>query len=280
MKTKHISKIFALLLVILMMISIVPFSAITATARAGIDLTVAISVENYFEGVSENTVSVTASSTSMFKDGFFISKKANEGSMPVQLADGEILSSSVYSYMIILEFANTPNATVTENTFTVSGATVKNKTIATAGTKTLLSIEIAPPTPFYVNSVELEGLNIAVGESLTVPTVKSVNGEEKYKDLVSIYDFSWYSVDDAETEGILDPGGFSWSDPLDAASVTVTEGTWYDLQISLEQEGIAIFASDCEMVFENVAGYDTTISLDIDVGTGYADIVYVPITYN
>ena len=280
MKTKHISKFFALLLVILMMISIVPFSAITATARAGLDLTVAIAVENYFEGVSENAVSVTASSTSMFKDGFFISKKANEGSTPVQLADGEILSSSVYSYMIILEFANTPNATVTENTFTVSGATVKNKTIATAGTKTLLSIEIAPPTPFYVNSVELEGLNIAVGESLTVPTVKSVNGEEKYKDLVSIYDFSWYSVDDAETEGILDPGGFSWSDPLDAASVTVTEGTWYDLQISLEQEGIAIFASDCEMVFENVAGYDTTISLDIDAGTGYADIVYVPITYN
>ena len=279
MKTKHTNKFFALLLAIFMVVAILPFSAITAFAREGLDLKIAIYVENYFDGVSEDTISVTASSTSVFKDGFLISKKANEGSTPVQLADGEILSSSVYSYMVVLEFANTPDATVTENTFTVSGATVKNKTIVTAGTKTVLSIELAPPTPFYVNSVELEGANIAVGKSLTVPTVKSVNGEEKYKDLVSI-DYVWYSIDDAETEGILDPGGFAWSDPLDAASVTVTEGIWYDLQISLEQEGIAVFASDCEMVFENVAGYDTTIALDIDEGTGYADIIYVPITYH
>ena len=148
----------------------------------------------YFDGVSEDTVTVSASSTSVFKDGFLISKKASEGSTPVQLADGEILSSSVYSYMIILEFANTPNAAITENTFTVNGATVKNKDIVTAGTKTLLSIELAPPTAFYVYSVELEDANIVVGELLTVPAVKSVNGEEKYKELVSIYEFSWYSV--------------------------------------------------------------------------------------
>ena len=35
------------------------------------------------------------------------------------------------------------------------------------------------------------------------------------------------------------------------------------------------------MVLENVAGYDTTtVTLDIDSGTGYADIIYVPITYH
>ena len=263
-----------------MVVAIAPFSAITAFARTGIDLKIAISIENYFVGVSKDTISVTASSTSVFKDGFLISKKANEGDTPVLLAAGEKLSSSAYSYMIVLEFASTPDVTVTANTFTVSGATVKNKTIVTAGTKTVLSIELAPPTPFYVNSVEIEGLNIAVGESLTVPTVKSVNGEEKYKDLVSIYEFSWYSVDDAETEGILDPFGFDWSDPLDAASVTVDAGNWYDLMITFEPEGIAVFASDCEMVFENVAGYNTTIALDIDAGNGYADIFYVPITYH
>ena len=280
MKTKRINRFFALLLAILMVIAIAPFSAITAFARTGLDLKIAISIENYFVGVSKDAISVTASSTSVFNDGFLISKKADEGDTPVLLAAGEKLSSSVYSYVIVLEFASTPDATVTENTFTVSGATVKNKTIVTAGTKTVLSIELAPPTPFYVNSVEIEGLNIAVGESLTVPTVKSVNGEEKYKDLVSIYEFSWYSIDDAETEGILDPFGFAWSDPLDATSVTVDEGNWYDLMITFEPEGIAVFASDCEMVFENVAGYDTTIELDIDAGNGYADICYVPITYH
>ena len=127
---------------------------------------------------------------------------------------------------------------------------------------------------FVINSIEL---NTSFPFYYELPTIKSVNGNEEYKDYVTlstIFESAWYAAEDPGT-AIDDPNSLHW-DKIDG-SIDEEENLWLDLQTHFMVQGGATFAENCEVTLNVFEREIASTELKSEATLNYADIYLIPI---
>ena len=177
MKIKHTSKIFALLLAILMVVAILPFAAITALAEDSGDLVITeleITLENYLAGYTVGDVVITDNSDLTDDneygwidengDGDLENISGQKGSTPYVFTKTRELLTDLDYYELVISVVPYDSMTdmsgLTAEKITVKGATVIDKKFETVTSGEYIyyyiDLKLASPALRVVENVDLE----------------------------------------------------------------------------------------------------------------------------
>ena len=297
MKTKHPKKILALLLAILMVVAILPFSAIPAFAADESIIVTSIEIEAIkpADGVKAKIDEIRIKSVngdaSLADQVSFRANKLFWAEVPNldpstwggnwSKFTGTFEEGKIYSLHFALQSAQPVASSCTVTVYEPNGNLWWQDDIASQdATYVVADAAHEIPAASVISSIELvtDVENPTVGGEIYWPQIKSVNGDEDLVDEVELVsdDSAWWKVfeDDSEKfEGEYFEGGCAYGIELafvplngaefsDSVSVTLTTpaGT-YDMDVM----AIASYA-ECNYLFDQVLDDDTkTVVTSIEI---------------